>query len=190
MVNTNIHTTSHHMHEHAHTIITHSSNSTKDELHYTFPVLYHIQTRVRPIRNYLTNGGNRWHCGLRVSLLVSVVLHPIRLLVCVRAFVWEKRNCLLIICLQRNFEYTWTMPPKVPTRVVVHPIVLLSVVDHFNRLRKIGNQKRVVGVLLGTWRANGVVDIATSYAGIFPCVGLWYSLYPQLICFHLLCSPI
>lgn len=57
------------------------------------------------------------------------------------------------------------MPPKVPTRVVVHPIVLLSVVDHFNRLRKIGNQKRVVGVLLGTWRANGVVDIATSYAG-------------------------
>ena len=57
------------------------------------------------------------------------------------------------------------MPVKVPTRVVVHPIVLLSVVDHFNRLRKIGNQKRVVGVLLGKWRANGVVDIATSYAG-------------------------
>ena len=57
------------------------------------------------------------------------------------------------------------MPGKIPTRVVVHPIVLLSVVDHFNRLRKIGNQKRVVGVLLGSWRANGVVDIATSYAG-------------------------
>ena len=57
------------------------------------------------------------------------------------------------------------MPVKVPTRVVVHPIVLLSVVDHFNRLRKIGNQKRVVGVLLGRWRVNGVVDIATSYAG-------------------------
>ena len=54
---------------------------------------------------------------------------------------------------------------KVPARVVVHPIVLLSVVDHFNRLRKIGNQKRVVGVLLGKWRASGVVDIATSYAG-------------------------
>ena len=54
---------------------------------------------------------------------------------------------------------------KAPTRVVVHPIVLLSVVDHFNRLRKIGNQKRVVGVLLGKWRASGVVDIATSYAG-------------------------
>ena len=60
------------------------------------------------------------------------------------------------------------MPVKVPTRVVVHPIVLLSVVDHFNRLGKIGNQRRVVGVLLGRWRANGVVDIATSYAGIVP----------------------
>ena len=33
--------------------------------------------------------------------------------------------------------------------VVVHPLVLLSVVDHFNRMGKIGNQKRVVGVLLG-----------------------------------------
>ena len=57
------------------------------------------------------------------------------------------------------------MPVKVPARVVVHPIVLLSVVDHFNRLRKIGNQKRVVGVLLGRWRMNGIVDIATSFAG-------------------------
>ena len=28
--------------------------------------------------------------------------------------------------------------------VVVHPIVLLSAVDHFNRMSKIGNQKRVV----------------------------------------------
>ena len=57
------------------------------------------------------------------------------------------------------------MPLKAPSRVVVHPIVLLSVVDHFNRLRKIGNQKRVVGVLLGSWRKSGVIDIATSYAG-------------------------
>ena len=35
--------------------------------------------------------------------------------------------------------------------VVVHPLVLLSVVDHFNRMGKIGNQKRVVGVLLGKY---------------------------------------
>jgi 26S proteasome regulatory subunit N8 len=59
------------------------------------------------------------------------------------------------------------MPPKssVPSRVVVHPIVLLSVVDHFNRLSRIGNQRRVVGVLLGSWRKGNVVDIATSFAG-------------------------
>ncbi|CAH2066251.1 unnamed protein product, partial [Iphiclides podalirius] len=50
------------------------------------------------------------------------------------------------------------------TRVVVHPLVLLSVVDHFNRMGKIGNQKRVVGVLLGCWRAKGVLDVSNSFA--------------------------
>ena len=54
---------------------------------------------------------------------------------------------------------------KGPKRVVVHPIVLLSVVDHFNRLSKIGNPGRVVGVLLGAWRKGDVVDLATSFAG-------------------------
>jgi len=48
--------------------------------------------------------------------------------------------------------------------VVVHPLVLLSVVDHFNRMGKIGNQKRVVGVLLGNWTSKGVLDIANSFA--------------------------
>ncbi|XP_071489602.1 26S proteasome non-ATPase regulatory subunit 7-like [Diadema antillarum] len=45
-------------------------------------------------------------------------------------------------------------------KVVVHPLVLLSVVDHFNRIR---NQRRVVGVLLGSWR-QGVLDIANCFA--------------------------
>ncbi|XP_780015.1 26S proteasome non-ATPase regulatory subunit 7 [Strongylocentrotus purpuratus] len=45
-------------------------------------------------------------------------------------------------------------------KVVVHPLVLLSVVDHFNRIR---NQRRVVGVLLGSWR-QGVCDIANCFA--------------------------
>lgn len=49
-------------------------------------------------------------------------------------------------------------------KVIVHPLVLLSVVDHFNRMGKIGNQKRVVGVLLGCWRAKGVLDISNSFA--------------------------
>lgn len=50
-------------------------------------------------------------------------------------------------------------------KVVVHPLVLLSVVDHFNRMGKIGNQKRVVGVLLGCWKAKGCLDISNSFAG-------------------------
>ena len=52
----------------------------------------------------------------------------------------------------------------VPDNVVVHPLVLLSVVDHFSRMGKIGNQKRVVGLLLGSWSSKGVLDIANSFA--------------------------
>lgn len=49
-------------------------------------------------------------------------------------------------------------------RVVVHPLVLLSVVDHFNRMGKIGNQKRVVGILLGSMKGKGMLDISNSFA--------------------------
>jgi 26S proteasome regulatory subunit N8 len=49
-----------------------------------------------------------------------------------------------------------------PTSVVVHPLVLLSVVDHYNRAAKNTN-KRVIGILLG--QANGnEVNVANSYA--------------------------
>merc|ERR1712126_83424 len=54
--------------------------------------------------------------------------------------------------------------PNVPTTVVVHPLVLLSVVDHFNRMGKIGNQKRVVGVLPGSWSTKDSLDISNSFA--------------------------
>ncbi len=60
---------------------------------------------------------------------------------------------------------------QVPARVVVHPIVLLSVVDHFNRLSRIGNQRRVVGILLGSWRKGNIVDVATSFAGKYIGIG-------------------
>ena len=56
--------------------------------------------------------------------------------------------------------------PPVPMKVhkvVVHPLVLLSVVDHFNRMGKVGNQKRVVGLLLGSTR-QGVLDVSNSFA--------------------------
>ncbi|OMJ15699.1 26S proteasome regulatory subunit rpn-8 [Smittium culicis] len=48
------------------------------------------------------------------------------------------------------------------TRVVVHPLVLLSVVDHFNRVAK-NTKKRVVGVLLGQVNRN-LVNVANSFA--------------------------
>ena len=39
---------------------------------------------------------------------------------------------------------------SIPKRVVIHPIVLLSIVDHYNRVAR-GTKKRVVGTLLGKW---------------------------------------
>ena len=42
------------------------------------------------------------------------------------------------------------MPVKEPKGIVVHPIVLLSAVDHFNRMSKIGNQKQWVCYSLPT----------------------------------------
>lgn len=47
--------------------------------------------------------------------------------------------------------------------VIVHPLVLLSVVDHYTRVAK-DSKKRVVGVLLGSKRRNGTVDITNSFA--------------------------
>ncbi|KAI8893616.1 maintenance of mitochondrial structure and function-domain-containing protein [Globomyces pollinis-pini] len=49
-----------------------------------------------------------------------------------------------------------------PTKVIVHPLVLLSVVDHYNRSAK-NTKKRVVGILLGQQVGNEV-NVANSYA--------------------------
>lgn len=53
--------------------------------------------------------------------------------------------------------------PAFPTKVVVHPLVLLSVVDHYNRVAKDTNN-RVAGVLLGEISKDGVVDCTNSFA--------------------------
>jgi len=53
-------------------------------------------------------------------------------------------------------------PSPLHSKVIVHPIVLLSVVDHYNRLAK-DTKKRVVGMLLGSV-SKGVVDITNCYA--------------------------
>lgn len=46
--------------------------------------------------------------------------------------------------------------------VVIHPLVLLSVTDHYNRVAK-DTRKRVIGVLLGS-RTRNVVDVTNSFA--------------------------
>jgi hypothetical protein len=50
------------------------------------------------------------------------------------------------------------------TTVTVHPLVLLSVVDHYNRACK-GTKNRAVGVLLGSWKGPKTLDISNSFAG-------------------------
>lgn len=50
-------------------------------------------------------------------------------------------------------------------KVIVHPLVLLSIVDNYNRVAK-DTRKRVVGVLLGS-TFKGTVDVSNSYAGRF-----------------------
>ncbi|KAM1949410.1 hypothetical protein ACFX15_009468 [Malus domestica] len=47
-------------------------------------------------------------------------------------------------------------------KVIVHPLVLLSIVDNYNRVAK-DTRKRVVGVLLGS-TYKGVVDVSNCYA--------------------------
>jgi 26S proteasome regulatory subunit N8 len=50
------------------------------------------------------------------------------------------------------------------TQVTVHPLVLLSAVDHYNRAAR-GTKKRVVGILLGQNNGSSV-NVANSFAGI------------------------
>lgn len=72
------------------------------------------------------------------------------------------------------------------SKVIIHPLVLLSVVDHYTRMSKIGNQKRVVGVLLGCWRQKGVLDISNSFAGEY----LYWTNNGQQFIFVVSCSSL
>lgn len=65
-------------------------------------------------------------------------------------------------------------------KVIVHPLVLLSIVDNYNRVAK-DTRKRVIGVLLGS-SFKGTVDVTNSYAGSI--------LNLQLPCFILFRSEI
>ena len=47
--------------------------------------------------------------------------------------------------------------------VIVHPLVLLSVADHYHRVAR-GTRKRVIGLLLGQSLPGGTMDITNSFA--------------------------
>lgn len=71
-------------------------------------------------------------------------------------------------------------------KVVVHPLVLLSIVDNYNRVAK-DTRKRVLGVLLGS-TFRGRVDITNSYAGessayLEILANFSYSVSGKMICF-------
>ena len=69
----------------------------------------------------------------------------------------DKRSLFSKVC---NIEEQ----TKLQTVVHMHPLVLLSAVDHFSRINNcISGGKRVVGILLGTQRA-GCVEVTNSYA--------------------------
>ncbi|CBJ30666.1 conserved unknown protein [Ectocarpus siliculosus] len=59
-------------------------------------------------------------------------------------------------------EVASVVVPKGIEEVVVHPLVLLSTVDHYNRVAR-DAKKRVVGVLLGS-KYKGTVDVTNSFA--------------------------
>lgn len=55
-----------------------------------------------------------------------------------------------------------TVASDASLHVVIHPLVLLSAADHYNRVAK-DTKKRVVGVLLGS-RSRDMVDVTNSFA--------------------------
>jgi 26S proteasome regulatory subunit N8 len=71
--------------------------------------------------------------------------------------------------LKKKDESDAPLPPPpaphsiIPETVVVHPLVLLSVVDHYNRVALQVTSKRVVGILLGE-TYKGRVDVSNSFA--------------------------
>jgi hypothetical protein len=51
-----------------------------------------------------------------------------------------------------RFKYFLNMSKAPITQTSVHPLVLLSIVDHFNRVNLKQRNKRVIGALLGPYR--------------------------------------
>ncbi len=76
------------------------------------------------------------------------------------------------------FSQAAPAPRTVPVDIVVHPLVLLSVVDHYNRVAK-DSKRRVVGVLLGEL-FKGRLDITNCFAGVSRRAALQF--HPLICC--------
>ncbi|KAF1744779.1 hypothetical protein MXB_4943 [Myxobolus squamalis] len=60
-------------------------------------------------------------------------------------------------------------------KVIIHPTVLLGIVDHMNRVVKCDSNERAIGTLMGTLK-NGIVDVTNSFGVPFterPEEGIW-----------------
>merc|ERR1711976_105648 len=68
----------------------------------------------------------------------------------------------------KNFKVMEELRERAPyDRVVVHPLVLLSGVDHFNRIGNVSRNSRVVGALLGSTKiieGKRVLDVSNCFA--------------------------
>jgi hypothetical protein len=91
----------------------------------------------------------------------SLSHHPIPYKTIVSAFIGRGTLGYLF----SDFHFDQKNMVFIPDTVIVHPLVLLSIVDHYNRVAK-GTKNRVVGVLLGeVWQ--GRVDVTNSFAGMW-----------------------
>ncbi|EPQ59173.1 eukaryotic translation initiation factor 3 subunit F [Gloeophyllum trabeum ATCC 11539] len=57
---------------------------------------------------------------------------------------------------------THSSQPRTPTLVTLHPVALFSILDHY--LRRMDDQARVIGTLLGVRNDSGEVEVRSSYA--------------------------
>lgn len=75
-----------------------------------------------------------------------------------------RNGCLSVNSLQLVGGMLVEQRKQLPiTAAVVHPVVLLGIVDHYNRACK-NTRKRAVGILLGTVDARGQAEVLNSFA--------------------------
>lgn len=63
-----------------------------------------------------------------------------------------------------NIQETSSNVPGTPAQVLVHPVALFSILDHY--LRRTDEQDRVIGTLLGTRTGSDTVEVHTAFAAL------------------------